>query len=413
MFPRLDDPISSIEKIKLYNNVAEFRGIQGRLLAEFRIFPYPRIEWDFEVLGGNKSLFGREKSVSEIQGHGFSILEALPYSFGTDHGSLQSISGVSHSAYFEELSTVAHRFHFYFPNMRFLSLISNIREDQSIDSVLESRGQVYEFMLDDVWSIRIYTDQESLKWLEHRNNNIGCRLTTGITFYQHNYESGDMKSLEGLQSFRIGDMLEYPKYFSYLFSFANAGDVGPLFAEGDVFSIDSPHYIVPSCAVASTLITTPLEQTGISWISSKSNLITYLRCLPTLERMFISSYWVEAFEYTLIWYQKATLRSPWPVIANSIGAALERLAYTILVEDESDTLKKNKNQLLFEFPNTNPGRKAWNLGKTPGQDPYTPTEKRTRLVTAQEEKSGISTSPRNTLTKPSQTLNPCLPNVEM
>ncbi len=38
---------------------------------------------------------------------------------------------------------------------------------------------------------------------------------------------------------------------------------------------------------------------------------------------------------------------------------------------------------------------------------------RRSTVTAQEEKSGINTSPRNTLTKPSQALKPCLPNVEM
>ena len=36
-----------------------------------------------------------------------------------------------------------------------------------------------------------------------------------------------------------------------------------------------------------------------------------------------------------------------------------------------------------------------------------------RIVTAQQVKSGIKTSPRNTLTKPAQTLNPCFPNVEM
>ena len=41
------------------------------------------------------------------------------------------------------------------------------------------------------------------------------------------------------------------------------------------------------------------------------------------------------------------------------------------------------------------------------------TENRFFIVTTQQRKLGISTSPRNTLTKPAQTLKPCLRKVEM
>lgn len=380
MFPRLYDPISKIEKINLYNNIAEYCGMKGRLLADLRVFPSPRIEWDFEVLGGSESLAFRQEGRDKIQGYKFSIPNPRSYSFRTDQGPSEGISGISHKADFGDFSEASHRFNLYFPNLKFIQTISSVEKDMDIDSWFKNQGREFEFVLDEVWSVRIFTDRESLNWLKFENENIGCRLTTGVSFYQHTYDSENALSFDQLQSVQLEVFLERITHFSFLLSFANSGSVYPLYVEAELFPRDTSQNVITNCATAMTFVITPIEQIGVSWVSDQTDLAAYVKCLPALEKMRKFPYWDRTLDIVQIWYEKATLRSPWPIIANSIGAALERLSYTILVEDEKDSQKRRKNQLLFEYPNTEPGRKEWNLGKKPGQEPFTTTEKRTRLL---------------------------------
>jgi hypothetical protein len=375
MFPKLYGPINKIEKMSLYNNIAEYRGTTGRLLAELRIFPFPQIEWNFEVLGGSESLFMREmqeKNKAEIKGYEFSIPDPYPYRF---HGTRPSeaISGVCNEAYFGNLSTKSHGFNLYFPNLKFLETISDFEQ-----RVLDNKpGYEFEILLDETWSVRVFTDFESLNWL--RDKNIGCKLTTHVCFYQHTYDSKNINSFGGLKLFELESFLGHVKNISTLLSFANAGHVYPLFIEGTLLQDDTSQSVVTSCAAAMVSGIKPIEQIGVPWISRETDLGAYLQCLPALEKMLLKSCWCVTIDVVQIWYEKAALRSPWPIIANSIGAALERLSYTVLVEDENDAKEKGKTELLFG-KDIGKAKKEWNLGKKSGQENFTVTEKRTRLL---------------------------------
>jgi hypothetical protein len=70
----------------------------------------------------------------------------------------------------------------------------------------------------------------------------------------------------------------------------------------------------------------------------------------------------------------------WQVMASAAGAALERLSYTILVEDETNAAIKAKCELLFDIGQSNAARKGWNLGRNPGQEEISVTGKRLRLL---------------------------------
>ena len=78
-------------------------------------------------------------------------------------------------------------------------------------------------------------------------------------------------------------------------------------------------------------------------------------------------------------------------MASAAGAALERLSYTILVEDETNSTKKANCALLFGISGKERqnAQQRWNLGKGPGQEDISVTGKRLRLLL---ERIGITKS---------------------
>ncbi len=89
--------------------------------------------------------------------------------------------------------------------------------------------------------------------------------------------------------------------------------------------------------------------------------------------------WAEAFDVILAWYFQAIqpengqIGKLWPIVANAVGTALERLSYTILVLEENDPVMKDKMETLFSGQQKLM-RKHWNL------DNISPTGKRLQLL---------------------------------
>jgi hypothetical protein len=393
MLPRDKDLILK-EKVKLYNNIARINDCEGRLLAELQVYPTPRIIWEFEMLGNVQCNQPNIYQLNPLIGYWFSINNPIWGGTANDVG-LQAIRGASTQALYGDMEDVAHRFTFYLPNTRFQNLsvfqgqlVLTLREMDSDRVVEEGDGGRYiESPLDDTWSIRLDIRIDALDWLNPDNRNIGTRITTIGQLYQPTYNPGQPEGFSELQTISLNKALERLKHLSRFLSYANGGYIGPLYIEGQQHSRDqfNRNVVQTSCAVALAFQTTPLEQLGYSWVTLESDLMIYMECFPTVERMMQNPSWQETFDFTLAQYFQATRpMTVWQVVASAAGAALERLGYTILVEEETNATTKTNIEFLFGVPQPKPvkkqAREYWNLGDAPGQENISPTGKRLRLL---------------------------------
>jgi hypothetical protein len=79
--------------------------------------------------------------------------------------------------------------------------------------------------------------------------------------------------------------------------------------------------------------------------------------------MIQKTFWKDTFDFVLNQYFQATRRMTWEIRASAAGAALERLSYTILVEEEIDTTKKANYELLFDISKTQDAKRHWKSPK--------------------------------------------------
>jgi hypothetical protein len=244
-------------------------------------------------------------------------------------------------------------------------------------------GRYIESSVDDTWSIGLEIGNDALDWLNPENRNIGTRITTLGQLYQPRYHPGQPERFSELQTLSLKNALERLKHLSQFLSYANGGYIGPLYIEGRQYSRDqfNRSLVQTSCAVALAFHTTPLEQLGYSWVTVASDLRVYIQCFPAFERMMQNPLWEETFNFVLAQYFQATRSMmSWQVVASAAGAALERLSYVLLVEEETDTNKKADYELLFDINQRNQAQRRWNLGRKPEQENITVTGKRLTLL---------------------------------
>ncbi|MBE9125634.1 MULTISPECIES: hypothetical protein [unclassified Coleofasciculus] len=380
------------EKVKLYNNIAKLNDCEGRLLAELEVYPTPRIVWEFEILGEIQCNFpygagwGIEPLDSLI-GHLFSIKKPVCSGSSSSLGPREAIRGSTAEAVYGDIEAEAHVFTFYLPNTRFQStsvfqerIRKSSRETNSDREVASEEGGRYiESHLDDIWSIRLDIRADALAWLDRKNRNTGTLITTVGRLYQPKYKVKEPETFSELQTMTLKNALERLKHLSRFLSYANGGYIGPLYIEGYEYAKEPLRQT--SCAVSLAFETTPLEQLCSSWVTGESDLRVYINYLPCFERMMQNPSWQETFDFTLAQYFQATRpRTIWQVIASAAGAALERLSYTILVEEETNSTIKADCKLIFDITQKSAAIQRWNLGKKPGQENISITGKRLRLL---------------------------------
>lgn len=392
MLPKEKDLILK-DKVKLYNNIAKIHECEGRLLAELEIYPTPRIIWEFEVLGDAQrnlsSIFFDSSTITPLTGHCFSIEKSrITGDYHNIVGLLRAIRGNTAKAVYGEMEDEAHIFIFYLPNTRFQvksinqeilkKILKDVRSDKEVG--LEDGGRYVKASVDDIWSISLNIIPDALNWLKPENRNIGTLITTIGELFQPKYIATEPESFSELQTITLNNALERLKNLCFLLSYANGGDIGLLFIKGYKYT-ENNYPMQTCCALASAFRTTPLEQLGYSWVTLDSDLKVYMECFPNFERMMQNLLWKETFYFTLTQYFQATKSGmDWQVVVSAAGAALERLSYTILVEDEADSTKKADCQLLFDITKVGKAKKYWNLGKNPGEENISVTGKRLRLL---------------------------------
>lgn len=363
MIPRAEDLILK-EKVKLYNNLATTNDCQGRLSAELEIYPTPRVTWEFEVLGEPKgefpygAVFGMD-SLDPFTGCSFLIENPICTGSSSSIGPLEALRGITKQAVFGELQHSANSFTFYLPNTQFhckrarqSCIIKSLKDSSNNREVASGEeGRYIASSIDDVWDVRLEIGKAALKWLEPRNNNIGTFITTIGQLRQSGFDASNPQTFSNSKVVTLHDALKRTEHLCWLFSYANGGYIGPLYIEGYQAPQDESDTRHLSCAVAIASQTTPLERIGQSWLTESSDLNRFLSCFSAFERMMQNSLWKEAFGFTLTWYFQAIQpgQVEWTVRASAVGAALERLSYMILVNEETDTQKKSDYELLFNI----------------------------------------------------------------
>lgn len=387
------------EKVKLYNNIANLNDCEGRLLAELEVYPTPRIVWEFEMLGNIQCNFPygaafKSDQLNPLIGHSFSIKK--PRSSGSSSnivGPLEAIRGSTAEALYGEMEDVAHMFIFYLPNTRLQ--FRSIYQDKLIKILKQSgseeelnsgeEGRSVESPIDNIWRLSLNIRTDALNWLNPQNRNTGTFITTVGRLYQAKYDATKPENFSNLQTITLNNALERLKHVSHFLSYANGGYIGPLYIEGYQYTQNQFKLVQTSCAVALAFQVTPLELLCNSWVTVVSDLRVYMECFPTFERMMQNPSWQETFGFTLTQYFQATRpMTVWQVAASAAGAALERLGYTILVEEETNATTKTNIEFLFGVPQPKPVKKQarayWNLGDDPGQENISPTGKRLQLL---------------------------------
>lgn len=365
MFPGLDESLLR-EKVKLYNNIAKFRDCTGRLDAELQVYPSPQIIWEFEILGdeAEKLEIGslvEGKLQGSITGIDFFIdgIQRNEVSIGGAGPSRKQIRGVATRAGYGKLDSLFSSVSFCLPNARFHSrnklepgLMVKLLKGEMKTAQINSEKRSHRAPLNDTWSVYLETRKEALDWLNPDRGNNGARLTTiGRLYHPTQRLKGSVKLVER-PSFAFDEVQSCLGKLCALLSYANGGYLGPLLIEcyyrKDEWS--------GSTVVILPYRTTPLEQIGTSWLAVDSSLGSYLQCFPTFDRMLTRPAWKDAFDLILAWYFQAIQpqdtqsgEKPWPVVANAVGTALERLCHAILVADETNTTERLANESLFRI----------------------------------------------------------------
>jgi hypothetical protein len=333
------------ESIALYNNLANTGSSRGRLSSELEIYPSPRINWEYEALGNRirepdtldtvliHPLVGKRFTIEHpyISNQGWSTL-SRPSSLVFKGYAPQAMSG--------DLNFLGDGFQFYIPNARFqqINLIGQIplvkvsrytKDGVTHDTREGSEGRFVVEPLDDDWEVLFETRQNALEWLDPLQSNIGTLITTFGCL---------RKRKKGRPKLQIHflDAINSIHSLCLLLSFANGGYLNPLYILG---------YQTGKKLKFATIVlaskTTPLELLGNTWLTIESDLPAFIRCFSAFEKMGGLNYWSEGFDLILSWYfqaiqpQSNRVGKPWPIIANALGAALERLS-NIILENELD-----------------------------------------------------------------------------
>jgi hypothetical protein len=389
------------ESLNLYDNLAIVDGVTGRLNAKLQIYPSAFIEWDFELFLDNSIDIQRLRE--RFRGHPLTapalLIENLTQN-RESHSSvanLLSFAGRATKLVLGNKNSNGQSFNFLLTNTKVLSccLAQDVLEYKVIEKGLITpdlpareiasgeEGKFIDAPLDSDWNLRLEIRKEAMDWLDDKRKNIGSYLTCEAELYQPRRSNlGNWESLEKLNLEQSETLIQN---ISWLLSYANCGFVAPLYIEAKAYQI-SP-IGTSSCATefasfTTNLQTTNLELLGQSWFVDISSLKAFIGCFSAFRNMLSSSGWEETFYFVLIQYFQATRFGDWQISASAAGAALERLSYQVLVEDEVDPTRKSNHELLFAIDGRtrNTARSVWNLGGGSSQQNISVTTKRLMLT---------------------------------
>ncbi len=325
------------KNFNLYDNQLDLGEILGRLCIHHEIFPAPAIFWEFETYNNFERV--RDFFVHPIDQESIYIPKlsiGKPYDENSRIAFRKGnfISGSAAKVILGDRNLKSNSFSFYLPNAKFQSLemaghnfiVKEINfkyaKSQAKFGSKEREGYL-NLLISDSYEITLYTPSRAITWLNSFRS-IGTNITT----------EGTLKILKNeISIFEAEDIL-YD--ISYLLSFMNGGDITPL-----VIKMEPSTFTKNFPVICTANATDPIEKLSATWLGRKSDSRELLLCLESFRKMLKSNQWKENLDLILIWYFQAIQFSdirqdgkPWPIVANVLGAALEKLALIILVEEK-------------------------------------------------------------------------------
>lgn len=344
------------DKLNIYNNRAKSGDSLGRLSVIYNIYPAPAIFWEYESESKAINLpdyDGNGKLILPFECNSFSIVD--PFLYPSDELEVhlsggERMTGSTTRAVVGNPTITGKSFTFYLPNAKFQEvgllgknfLVKEITYKKSKETE-EFGGNFREgFLETDIGNgitLKMHTPTESIDWLR-KQRSIGTYITTrGELFAQTEMLISD-----------VADLLDD---VALLLSFANGGSIAPLVVKMHQRGFKEEYPIVYTAFVVD-----PIEHVADTWLDWKSEIGNLLKCFPTFQKMLQSDQWRENYWLILMWYFQAIQPSGiqlgskvWPVVANALGAALEKLASIVLVEEVkilSNTEFNNKKNMHFE-----------------------------------------------------------------
>jgi len=358
------DLIGQQEDIELFNNIGcldNSKGhLDGRLTVWLAINHIPRIKYEFETARKvevennfyQDILFEPQEQLSSWEGSNPQLIIENPESTFRGGDRYQS-RGYAKQVLYGDIKADAHYFEFYLPNTDFIR--NAVGHDlKTTEKALKIK--VFEAEIGNDWSIRIDTTQEALDWLNPQEQHKGSMITLKVCLFQTKH--ADM-AIQDLKFKSLADAQKIVSDLCLMLSYINGGYVEPIYGIAKKLKEVDGRRIpenIAALAQGGSLIA-PQEELGQGCIRNwgMEDLLNFIRCFPSFERMLKTPHWRKKWIVILEWYFQSIIRVSGrrrnnlpPVSANALGALLENLAKIILVdeglidEEQNSTKKKEK-----------------------------------------------------------------------
>ena len=352
------DLIGQQEDVELFNNIGHLNNLEGRLTVWLTINQTPRVRWEFEAARGeynfdSLSFDPPPQKLTSWDGSDPQLVVGKP-TFTFRGGQRRQSRGYAEQALYGNINADAHYFDFYLPNTDFLREATG-SDLAAITKALKCESFTVEVSND--WSIELSTNQEALDWLKPEVQNRGSMITLKICLFQTKQPD--------LFNISLSDASKTLSDLCLMLSYVNGGYVKSIYAIAKKFVYMETNRVitedVASLAEAPLIVSQEeLGQGCIRYFGMK-DLLDFVRCFPTFQRMLQTPHWKEKWIVLLEWYFQAIPRASGrrrnvllPVVANALGTLLENLARIILVEEgtcsnsrfKKLSLKDRINELL-------------------------------------------------------------------
>ncbi|MEH2413372.1 hypothetical protein [Nostoc sp.] len=343
------DLVGQQQDVELFNNIGHLDDTEGRLTVWLAINQTPRLHWEFEAARGeynfdSLSFEPPPKKLNSWDGSDPRLVVEKP-TFTFRGGRRRQSRGYAEQVVYGDIKSNAHYFDFYLPNTDFLreATGSNLG---AITKALKCESFKVEIGSD--WSVEFSTTQEALDWLKPEVQNRGSMITLKIRLFQTKQAS---TKIQDLLNISLSNSSKIISDLCLMLSYINGGYIKPIYVIAKKFvDIETDRIGIEDVAsLAEAPLIVPQEELGQGCIRyfGMKDLLNFVQCFPTFQRMLQNSNWREKWIVLLEWYFQAIPRAfgrrrnvLLPVVANALGTLLENLARIILVEE--GTLSKNK-----------------------------------------------------------------------
>lgn len=307
------------ENIAIYNNIGEYNGKSGRLTINCSLAGSPRIEWEFQSLTNyinGLDVYFNKKSL-ELTGVKCELENVMSTSYSDTSG--RGFAGVvrigDHGERYQAWSL-------FYVNLKCESH-NDLRKNWEWH--YDSSGGLKEFActrvqvrLNSGWKLTASTPKYAKDALTSREGR-DFRITSFITLENTKLKLGKT----------YNEMLPRFRAVTFLLQFASGGYTFPVVAEainlrGGQVSNTSTFY---SSGTASRL-----DEFNTTWFGRLSDIALLLKNMDRITKMQDKYEVFEELSVCMMWYIQSLQTNRLPIVANSLGAGIEKLAYIYLVK---------------------------------------------------------------------------------